>query len=223
MLASCKWVTMSMPQDTDGTGLLSLIWAIWIYWYIYCCLSDPSSQSPDEAAQAASLNRFVDAADVTLSDDVIVPPQLESLMFKIIRRDGTLGMEAFLSERLAAYEETIAAFDAGDRKSLLQLVSPEVYKVLSQAISARTQQSRVIRTMFSKVGRPEIVNGLIDETHIEVSIRFVGEFYRVSRCGRGEFTNERLERYCSADIWTFEQNVSRRKAWRVIATASGAR
>lgn len=212
-----------MPQDTDGTGLQSLIWAIWIYWYVYCWLSDPSLQSQDEERWTTSLNRSIDAESITLSDDVIVAPQLEALMLKILRRDGTLGVAAFLSQRQAAYEETITAFDAGDRKSLLQLVSLEVYEVLSQAMSTRATQSTVIRTMFSKVDRPEIIDGLVDETHMEVSIRFVVEFYRLSRRGRGELIDERLERYRSADIWTFEQSVSGREDWRVIATESVVR
>ena len=216
-----EWVVTQMSQDTDGSGLLSLIWAIWIYWYVYCWLSDPSSKSQDEEGQTTPLNRSIEDASIKLSDDVIVPPQLEALMLRILRCDGTLGIEAFLSERLATYEETIAAFDAGDRKSLLRLVSPEVYEVLSRAMSTRAKQSTVIRTLFSKVDRPEIIDGLIDETHMEVSIRFAGEFYRLSRCARGELTDERLERYRSADIWTFEQDVSQRAAWRVIATESG--
>lgn len=122
---------------------------------------------------------------------------------------------------LTAYETIVVAFDSGDRTMLRRLVSPEVYDALSDAMTARESQQITVETLFSRIDPPEIVNGLIDEAHMEISVRFVGECFRLCRNTAGELI-EGTDGHRNIDIWTFARALSSREsAWRVVATEAG--
>jgi predicted lipid-binding transport protein (Tim44 family) len=211
-----------MPQDADSSGLISLIWAAWIYWNVYWWLHRQSSpEHAEKDRQEGNRPSFAENGGTAAGP---VPPRLEALVSEILRRDGAAEVDDFLRRRLAAYEATIAAFDAGDRDTLRELVSAEVYDVFSQAIAARESRQQASETVFSQIDPPEIVDGLIDETHMEVSVRFVGECFKLFRNAAGEPVHETPDRCRSADIWTFGRTLSSREhAWRVLATEAGVR
>lgn len=211
-----------MPQDADGSGLVSLIWAAWIYWNIYWWLAHLSSleQVKKERRQRGSFGSPVDAKAISLSASV--RSDLEALVSEVLRRDGAATVEDFLGKRLAAYEAIIAAFDSGDRETLRKLVSAEVFNVFSDEIAVREAQQQSIETVFSRIEPPKIIDGLIDEAYMEVSIRFVGESFKLFRGGAGQLIEGTPGRYRSIDIWTFGRTLSSREsAWRVVATEAG--
>ncbi len=211
-----------MPQDADGSGLVSLIWTALIYWNIYWWLAHlPPEQAEQDGHRNDQLNVPGNAGTLSGSAGP-VPSRLGALVLEVLRRDGGTRIEDFLGQRLAAYEATIAAFDAGDRNTLGKLVSPEVFDVFSEAIEAREAQRHEIETVFSQIDPPEIVDGLIDETHMEVSVRFAGECFKLCRNATGRPTDQPPDRCHSIDIWTFGRMLSsHERAWRVLATEAG--
>jgi len=208
-----------MPQDADGSGLVALIWVAWIYWNIYWWLGHMSSlQRAEQERQLGLLDLPTDAKTLSPSATILVPTGLEALVSEILRRDGAVRIEDFLGERLAAYERIVAAFDSGDRDVLRKLVSPEVFDVFSDAIATREAQRENVETVFSRIEPQEIVGGLIDETHMVVSVRFAGESFKTFRNAAGQLL-EGADRCRVIDIWTFARTLSsRRDAWRVVAT-----
>lgn len=213
-----------MPQDAESSGLISLLWAIWIYLNIYWWLDNLSSPEQADKSQPRRhwLGSWSDGATVSPLAAAAVPLHLEALVSEILRRDSGGLVEDFLSKLLAAYETIVVAFDSGDRTILRRLVSPDVYDALSNAMTARESQQISVETVFSQIDPPEIVSGLIDEAHMEISVRFVGECFRLCRNTAGELI-EGTDRYRNIEIWTFARALSpRESAWRVVATEEGA-
>jgi predicted lipid-binding transport protein (Tim44 family) len=210
---------VQMPQDGDGSGLIYLIWAAWIYWIVYSRLDRLSSleQTEKERKRHDPLGASHNARAISPSTATAITPTLEMLVTEILRRDGAAEVGHFLSQRLAAYEATVAAFNAGDRETLRELLSSEVYDVFSDAIAAREARQQNIKTVFSQIDTPVIVDGLIDETHMEIAVRFVSESFELSCQDRPP------DRRQNVDIWTFGRvRSSHDGAWRVTATGAGA-
>lgn len=210
-----------MPEEADGSALVSLLWAAWIYWNIYWWLDHWSSLQQEKKAgpqYAPSGPSFAGRAISSLAG-APAPAKLEALVCEILQHDGAAAIEEFLSQRLEVYEAVVAAFDSGDGATLHNLVSPDVYDAFLTAIEAREAQHRTVRTVFSRI-EPAIVDGLIDESRMEVSIRFVGECFKLSRNAAGQWTERAPNRYENVDIWTFGRT-PREKTWRVVATEAG--
>lgn len=214
-----------MPQDTDSSSLIALLWAGWIYLNIYWWLEYLSSLG--QAAKNAPWRPSVATPDTAHAewrpvDTAVVPPHLEALATEILRRDGTRRIDEFLSSRLAAYEAIVTAFDLGDRALLRKLVSSEVYDVFSDAITEREARRQNIETVFSQIDPPEIVGGLIDEAHMEIAVQFASECFKLSRDTAGELIEGSPCRCRNIDIWTFARPLSSgENAWRVVATEAG--
>jgi predicted lipid-binding transport protein (Tim44 family) len=204
---------IEMSQHTDGSGLISLLWALWIYlnicwWHEYL----PAPEETEKERRPGFIAREMIKAVVASSD-------LEALVSQILQRDGGTAVEHFLDERLAAYESIVAAFDSGDRRTLRKLVSPEVYAAFSDAIEA---QQEITKTVFSRIDLPEILAGLVDETHMEVSIRFAAESFKLPRNASGQSIVRIPNRRRSVDIWTFGRVLSSPDSeWLLVATEVG--
>lgn len=210
-----------MPQDADGSGLVALIWAAWIYWNVYWWLGQLTA--PEEGEEERRFNRPGAPQEIQTPPPPANsgPPTLEALAGEILRRDGAAGIADFLAERLAGYETIVAAFDAGDLDVLRPLLSAEVFDVFSDAILSREQDRERIETLFSQIEPAEIVGGAVGDDHMEVAIRFAGECFKVRRDAAGRRSDDAPVKSYNTDIWTFARTPQDR-TWRVIATEAGA-
>lgn len=207
-----------MPQDADSTGLVTLIWMAWIYWNVYWWLSQLASpEESEEERRFNQLDRPKEAQPALPPPAPAGPQTLEVLIFEILRRDGVTNITDFLGERLAGYETIVAAFDAGDLDALRPLLSTDVFEVFSDAIMSREQSRQQIETLFSQIAPAEIVGGSVGDDRMEVSVRFVGECFRIRRDGSGRRLSGTAVKSRTADIWTFART-PRDATWRVTAT-----
>ncbi len=204
-----------MSQDVDGSGLLSLMWAAWVYWCVYKWL-DYSASSPNG----------LERQELSGGSDSIAPPnggagvlRLEAVVSEILRHDGAVTLEAFLADALAAYEMVVAAFDAGDLRTLGALVSAEVYEAFSGAIATRQEGVETPKTVFLRIDPPRIVDAMIDGAHMEITVRFDGETFGRSRDAGGEVAECGEGRSRSVDVWTFRRpRFPCHATWQVVAT-----
>ncbi|GEM_PF-5775823 len=203
-----------MPQDADGSGLVSLLWGLWIYWTISSWCDHLSSQAKKDRRPT----RPSSLSAISPLKGPPVPAVLDALMSEILRRSGDITVEDFVDDRLAAYEAIVAAFDAGDRRILRNLVSPEVYDTFSEAIAAKEARHETTETLFSSIEPPEILAARLFETQAEVSIRFVADSYKLSRNASGQPTGGVSERRRNSDVWTFGcTSSSPAQEWRLVA------
>jgi predicted lipid-binding transport protein (Tim44 family) len=211
-----------MPNDPDGSGLTSLIWAICIYWnlswwigYLSRLQGTTGKRLQNGTDSSISTCPFVSAAATH------IPPAFGALLTEIFRYDGEDTIDEFLRNRRLTYETIVAAFNCGDRHKLRTLVSTEVYEVFSEAIGISDSLRTGVETIFSQVQEPEIVMGIASDSHIEVSIRFVSEFFKIVH-GGSRTASETIEKHRSVDVWTFRRpTLDRKSQWQVVATEAG--
>jgi predicted lipid-binding transport protein (Tim44 family) len=201
-------------QDFDG--FTSFFWAMLTYWLIYSGLSQAlSPDQPEEEGWAHGEG----ASALAPSSGGAAPAIPAGVVREILRRDRRDTLADLLEKLLAMYEATIAAFDKGDRDALKRLVSDEVYAILSEAIAVREGQRQRSETLFSRMEVPQIVDGAIDETHMEVSIRFVSDSFKLRRDAAGDLLDGSDSKHLTVDVWTFERGLSAaHRHWRVAAT-----
>lgn len=214
-----------MPQEADVSGLIWLIWIIWIFWFSQDWLRHQSSmeQREKESQQRDLLESAISASTTSPPAEMRISGDLEAVVSEILRREGNSTLDNFLAGALTTYERVVTAFNSGDRVMLRRMVSDDVYKVFSDAIESRGRRQKSMKTVFSRTETPEIVDGLIDDTHMEISMRFVGESFELPRDGEGQAAAERVTCLRTTDIWTFGRGLSARPAtWRVIGTEAAA-
>jgi predicted lipid-binding transport protein (Tim44 family) len=216
---------MAMPQDSDGSGLMSLLWAMLIYWNVYTWLEHLASLEQRNGGQRQGdqpglSDRVGNTAQSIASlSGAVTGLNLASLFSEILRRSGVATVDEFLNDATFAYEAVVTAFDSGDRETLRVLVSPEVYDVFLDAIEEREARLEKTETVFSQIERSEIVDGLIDDTHMEVSVRFANEHFKLSRDASGQLIGGTPTAYRNVEVWRFARALSSRdRAWRVVAT-----
>ena len=146
---------------------------------------------------------------------------LASLFSEILRRSGVATVDEFLNDATFAYEAVVTALpDSGDRDRLRVLVSSEVYDVFLDAIEEREARLEETETVFSQIERAEIVDGLIGDTHMEVSVRFANEHFKLSRDASGQLIGGTPAAYRNVEVWRFARALSSRdRTWCVVATA----
>lgn len=215
-----------MGHDFDGSGVLSLVWAAWVYWWVYKWL--------ELMGQTEARNEDGGRDRLKPADGDALPPAsqgpgqariaetLHAVVAEILRREGSATPESFLACAAAAYETVVAAFDAGDRETLGRMVSPDVYDAFMDAIAARQAGGETARTVFARIDPPQILDAAIDRTHMRVSIRFIGEAFRLPQDAAGAVAGG-ASRYRSVDVWTFERRLfPNRSLWHVVATRGDA-
>lgn len=203
-----------MAEDGNVSGLLSLFWGLWFYWFLSSWCEYWASVSKAKEAQRPDQANSVAAGSSVKA--TAAREELEALVSRILGRCG-LAVNDFLTERLAAYEAIVAAFDSGDRRTLRKHLSPEVFDIFSEAIATREGRQEKAETQFAEIARPEIVGALVDEAHAEISIRFVADSYKMSGSASGQLIERPPDKRHSIEVWTFGCTSPSDK-WRLIAT-----
>jgi predicted lipid-binding transport protein (Tim44 family) len=216
-----------MPQESDSSTLISLLWLFWIFWNVWTWLEQQSASSQDDAERrgrdppSAMTSRPRTGGSPTRTTDgtLATPPHLEMLLSEIRRRDRYFTLETFLDNAAAAYETVAIAFASGDRETLRQLASFEVCEALSDAIMEREARQESTEIVFVRTEPPEIIDGIVDDTRAEVSIRFVSEIFHLTRNPAGQSIRGNPLACRSVDVWTFARIfASRNIGWRVDGT-----
>jgi predicted lipid-binding transport protein (Tim44 family) len=214
-----------MPQDTDGSGLVLMLWIAWVYWRIYRSLnlmsiSSPQGRKPRQNSKAdAAGHANISAATLFTAN----PPRLEDTVSEILRRDGATTLDDLLMRAATAYEAIVTAFNAGDRDTLWRMLSPDVYDVFCDALATGETERRNLEVVFSRIEPPEIVDAFVGDTIMTISLRFVADFYALPPDDLGPAIDDEAMVRHTVDVWTFERMVSSRVAsWRVVATGTDA-
>jgi predicted lipid-binding transport protein (Tim44 family) len=138
----------------------------------------------------------------------------------VARADPSFKASEFLEGAKAAYEMIVTAYANGDRETLRNLLSPDVYDSFSSVIAER--ENRGEKSEFSFVGfvSTDIVDGHMAGRMAHVTVRFVTDLVTAVRDRSGEVVEGDLKAVRQVtDIWTFSRDVSSTNPnWRLVAT-----
>jgi predicted lipid-binding transport protein (Tim44 family) len=141
----------------------------------------------------------------------------------VVSQDSSFDAKHFISGARSAYEMIVLAFANGDRRSLKDLLSAEVYESFEMAIKDRERQERKTETRFVSIDKAEIVNAEARDRVAQLTIRFVSQMISVTRDKAGNIVDGNPDKVADiTDVWTFSRDTaSRDPNWKLVGTGNG--
>jgi len=140
----------------------------------------------------------------------------------IAAQDSSFDPRHFVSGARSAYEMIVLAFANGDRRSLKDLLSSEVYESFDAAIKDREKREQKIETRFVSIDRAELVNADARDRSAQLTVRFVSQMISVTRDKNGTIVDGNPDKVTDiTDVWTFARDVtSRDPNWKLVGTSN---
>jgi predicted lipid-binding transport protein (Tim44 family) len=137
-------------------------------------------------------------------------------------RDADAGFEpkSFVNGAKMAYEMIVTAYADGDRKTLKNLLSREVFDGFVAAIADRESRSEKIESSFVGVDKAEVIAADMKGSEAHVTLRIVSELISATRNKAGEVIDGDPETVAEVkDVWTFARDTrSNDPNWKLVAT-----
>lgn len=139
---------------------------------------------------------------------------------KIAEVDPSFDPDEFLAGARSAYEYIVTAFAAGDRKTLKNLLSKDVFDGFSSAISEREERRETIDFSFVGINKSGIVSADLINKMARVQVNFKSELIQAIMDEEGRIVDGDPNAVDEVtDIWTFERDTSSNDPnWKLVAT-----
>ena len=134
--------------------------------------------------------------------------------------DPTFEPKGFVEGAKMAYEMIVMAYADGDRKTLKNLLSREVFDGFVAAIGEREARSEKIQSSFVGIDKADIVGAEMKGGEAHVTLRIVSELISATKNKAGEVIDGDPETVAEVkDVWTFARDTrSRDPNWKLVAT-----
>lgn len=233
-----------MQDSFDFSIIVFVALAVFVGWRLYSVLGtrpdrdpdappNPSRFAPRNVAPAASSPAPVRNEQVIDVEPIEKPVPAER--WKGVAEPGTplaLGLDAaaeiepnfdvkqFLNGAKAAYEAIVLAFAAGDRSTLKDLLSRDVFENFSAAIAEREKKGETVETTFVSLDKAVLQDVQLKTRVGQMTVRFESQLITVTRDTNGKIVDGATDKVVTVnDVWTFARELgSRDPVWRLIAT-----
>jgi predicted lipid-binding transport protein (Tim44 family) len=240
-----------MQDSFDITTLIFLGLAVFVIWRLRSVLGqktgreqppfDPFSRreppTPQRAAPeadnvvrlpGAAPERPIPAAQTELAADrwagVAEPGSAAARgLDEVARIEPGFDARAFIDGAKVAYEMIVTAFAHGDRKTLKNLLSRDVYDGFDRAIAERERRGEKAETTFVSIDRAELVGVEVRNRVAQVTVRFLSKLITATRDATGKVVDGSPETVVDVtDVWTFARALGTRDPnWQLVATEAG--
>ena len=172
-----------------------------------------TAQKPIEASEPAERWKGIAEAGSTIAAGLDA----------IARGDSTFDAQPFVAGSRAAYEMIVMAYADGDRRTLKNLLSREVYDGFEAAIRERENRGESVETRFVAIDKSDITAAELRGRTAQVTLRFVSQLISVTRDKGGNVIEGNPEKVTEVtDVWTFARDISSRDPnWKLVATEAG--
>jgi predicted lipid-binding transport protein (Tim44 family) len=180
---------------------------------------------PGAVIDQAPLAPSADVAPADRWKDVAEPGSpLAAGLDAIAAHDSSFDPRHFLSGARSAYEMIVLAFANGDRRSLKDLLSSEVYDSFEAVIKDREKHEQKTETRFVSIDKAELVSAEARDRAAQLTVRFVSQMISVTRDKTGAIVDGNPDKVADiTDVWTFARDTSSRDPnWKLVGTGSAA-
>ncbi len=134
--------------------------------------------------------------------------------------DPSFDPKVFVDGAKMAYEMIVMAYADGDRKTLKNLLSKDVFDGFVTAIAERETRSEKIQSSFVGIDKIDIVSAEMKGAEAHLTLRIVSELISATRNKAGEVIDGDPETVAEVkDVWTFARDTrSRDPNWKLVAT-----
>lgn len=187
--------------------------------------SSPRSNGADSSDNVVALPRKRTPADTEESYaaiDAVAKPgtDLNKGLRSVRDSDPSFDPKAFLDGAKTAYEMIVTAFAAGDRKTLKNLLSRDVYDGFVAAISDRENKSEQLQSSFVGIDKADLVNAEVKGSEAHITVRIVSQLISATRDKTGAVIDGDPEAVSEVkDVWTFARDArSKDPNWKLVET-----
>lgn len=151
-------------------------------------------------------------------------PAVTEGLLEIGKHDPAFEPEPFVHGAKQAYEMIVSAFADGDRKTLKDLLSRDVFEGFTAAISDRESRGETIDQQFVGIKKADIAGAEVAGGMASITMRFVSELITATRDKAGAIIGGDDQRITEVtDVWTFSRDVSNKRAlanpnWKLVET-----
>lgn len=238
-----------MQDSFDITTLIFIVLAIFVIWRLRSVLGQKSGseQNPfdslpprdatlrpgnvsadqDNVVRMPGTNGGPAAADIPTAErwKGIAEPgtAMARNLDEIARLEPSFDANGFLEGAKAAYEMIVTAFAQGDRKTLKDLLSKDVYEGFERAISERERKGEKVETTFVSIDKAEVAGIEMSGKTAQIVVRFLSKLITATRDASGAVVDGSPDSVVDVtDVWTFARALgSRDPNWQLVATESG--
>jgi len=150
--------------------------------------------------------------------------ELAAGLQKLAESDPAFTPRSFVEGAKMAYEMIIDGFAKGDKASLKNLLSKEVFDGFARAIDARASQGQRVDSRFVGIDKAVIQQAGVSGRKATITMEFVSEQISATYDKAGQVIDgDPREIRQVTDVWTFERDVgSRDPNWKLVATEAPA-
>jgi predicted lipid-binding transport protein (Tim44 family) len=143
---------------------------------------------------------------------------------EIMAQDPSFDPAEFVGGAKAAYEMIVLAFARGDRKTLKDLLSKDVFEDFDQAVSERESRGESAETTFVSMDKAEILAAELRGKLGMITVKFSPKLISCVRDKAGKVVDGSAETVVDlSETWTFSRQLgSRDPAWTLVATEADA-
>jgi predicted lipid-binding transport protein (Tim44 family) len=189
---------------------------------------EPVEQDSDSAAESDNVitlpGRGDAKADAYREIDKIAKPGTDLNAGLRAIRDVSQDFDPakFLSGAKMAYEMIVMSFADGDRKTLQNLLSKDVYEGFSSALDEREATGETVNSSFIGLDKADITAAEMRDSEALVTVRVVSQLISVTRDKDGAVVDGDPEAVVEVkDVWTFARDTRNQDPnWRLVATES---
>ena len=193
--------------------------------------SSPSAQPgenivtlPNRTSRRQGSEKSGEADHATQVADAIAKPgsKLHEQLRSLAAADAEFDPARFIEGARMAYEMIVTAFADGDRKTLKNLLSREVYEGFATAISDRESRGEEVRSSFVGIDAADIRGAELAGADEQITVRFVSQIISATYDTKGELVDGDPDQIAEVtDIWTFARDIrSKDPNWKLVATGA---
>ncbi|KZK84431.1 Tim44-like domain protein [Pseudovibrio sp. W64] len=143
---------------------------------------------------------------------------------EIWKAEPSFNPKEFAEGARGAYEIILMSFAQGDRRTLKELLSPEVFSGFSAAIDDRESRNERVESTFVGIDKADIVEAVFNDKDklAEVTVRFKGQLITATRDSENRIVDGDPTAVSDlTDIWTFARVTGENDPnWKLVATES---
>ena len=188
---------------------------------------DAAGPEPADAGKVVTLPRRDsngEEEDRFAAIDAFAPAgtALNESLRELNKADPSFTPKEFLNGAKMAYEMIVMAYADGDRKSLKNLLSRDVYDGFDAAIADREAKGEKVKSTFVGIDKAEITHAEVKGSEAQITIRIISQLISATYDKDDKLIEGDAENVAEVnDLWTFARDTrSRDPNWKLVATES---
>jgi predicted lipid-binding transport protein (Tim44 family) len=141
-------------------------------------------------------------------------------LVNVAKSDPAFEPKAFMNGAKLAYEMIVEAFASGDKPTLKNLLSREVYDGFSKVIDGRQQAGEKLTFQFVGFENAQFMSAVLNGKRAAITVKFFSQMISSTYDKTGKLIDgDPKEIKDVTDVWSFERDVTQKDPnWRVVST-----